>query len=520
MLSVAMASNAGADEHGTSRLSLYFASKKRLPCPEEREQASLADIAVSMCKSSHSYSQRYKPCTKLLTECYSMADRQETLIWLVQAFGVMEFSDSLLHATALLLDRYYACLPKDQGRDGESQRKLLAAVCMALKLGADQETGLSLRKIVAHLSRGQLQFDEVMAAELCMLRKLQFDVGTPTPRDFLDTLSARLVDFHAPESSRNLADYLLQLSLSDAVLHYTYPHSVLAAAALLLALHATRAAMAAQSAVIEDLALHCQEALPSGNLAQCSTALHQIWLASFRNQDQTLYSHHVRQKFASAKYNSVSRLQPPAVAPSILPVHNRPAIAPIHGSSAADLQNELDVAVSIVHQSLMADVAAYSVAPEERRYLRCKSCSRTWHSTSPPRGLCTKCKCPVEAINSSGREPVQWLTSLTAKLRTLAETSWKLQRVLVRHGWTQNSFRCPPDRQNLLRDLLYVSRGAQSFVPSMAPVARGPMLQDMPSCTRRQGTGGEHRRTRASSWCGHRYNPSMATTCATLLRSP
>lgn len=469
-----------------------------------------------MCKSSHESSQRYKPCTKLLMEGYSLADREETLIWLVQAFGVMEFSDSLFHATALLLDRYYACLPKDQGRDGDSQRKLLAAVCMTLKLGANQETDLSLRKIVAHLSRNQMTFGDVMATELCMLRKLQFDVGTPTPRDFLETLSTRLVNFHTPDDSHSLAEYLLEISLSDAVLHYSYAHSVLAAAALLLALHTTRAPTAAQSAVIEDLALHCQEALPSGSLAQCSISLHQLWVSSFSNQDQTLYSYHVRQKFASAKYNSVSRLQPPAVAPSILPVHNWPAITSSHVSSARGGQDELDVAVSIVHQSLMADVAAYS---EERRSWRCKSCSRTWHSTAPRGGLCTKCKCPLEAAGCNTRDSVQWSTVLTARLRTVAETSWKVQRVLVQHGWVQNSFRCPPDRQKLLRDLLHASRGAHSFVPGIASLARGSLLQEVPSCSTRQGAG-ENRRARASSWCGHRYNASMATTRATLLRSP
>ncbi|CAK9018762.1 unnamed protein product, partial [Durusdinium trenchii] len=43
----------------------------------------------------------------------------------------------------------------------------------------------------------------------------------------------------------SLADYLLQLSLADVIFHYRYPHAVLTAAALLLALSCTGAASAA-----------------------------------------------------------------------------------------------------------------------------------------------------------------------------------------------------------------------------------------------------------------------------------
>merc|ERR1719352_2203601 len=169
----------------------------------------------------------------------------------------MHFADSLLFDTALLLDRYYACLPREDIRGGASQRKLLAAVCMALKTGSPVDTQLPLRQVVTHLGRDQVPFDEVLVAELGMLRQLRFQVSTPTAKDFLEALTTRLGCDRAASACNSLADFLLQLTLMDASLFYRHPHAILAASALTLALFTTRAPTSSFTAVLEDLSLHC-----------------------------------------------------------------------------------------------------------------------------------------------------------------------------------------------------------------------------------------------------------------------
>eukprot|EP00435_Cladocopium_sp_Y103_P057598 s275_g19.t2 len=291
-----------------STLSSFFASQRNLTSPEERVQATLADVADSACRTLHQTSQKHMPCAIQLLEGLPRADRQETLTWMAQAFDVMNFPQTLFFDTALLLDRYYARLPKEDLNTAESQRRILAAVCVAIKTGSNAETQLPLRQVVTHLGHDEVPFDEVIAAELCILRKLRFDVGTPTPRDFLEALGARLKELQVPPENVSLADYLLQLSLADAVFHYRYPHAVLAAAALLLALSCTGASAAAHTVVLEDLALYVEDADQSGMLAQCRRELHALWVTAC--QEQNLYVHHLRLKFAKRSFHGVSLWQP------------------------------------------------------------------------------------------------------------------------------------------------------------------------------------------------------------------
>lgn len=291
-----------------STLSSFFASQRNLTSPEERVQATLADVADSACRTLHQTSQKHMPCAIQLLEGLPRADRQETLTWMAQAFDVMNFPQTLFFDTALLLDRYYARLPKEDLSTAESQRRILAAVCVAIKTGSNAETQLPLRQVVTHLGHDEVPFDEVIAAELCILRKLRFDVGTPTPRDFLEALGARLKELQVAPENMSLADYLLQLSLADAVFHYRYPHAVLAAAALLLALSSTGAGAAPHTVVLEDLALYVEEADQSGMLAQCRRELHALWVTAC--QEQNLYVHHLRLKFAKRSFHGVSLWQP------------------------------------------------------------------------------------------------------------------------------------------------------------------------------------------------------------------
>mmetsp|Transcript_102495 Transcript_102495/g.182095 ORF Transcript_102495/g.182095 Transcript_102495/m.182095 type:complete len:542 (-) Transcript_102495:158-1783(-) len=507
-----------------SSLARFFASQRHLPSGEDRAQATLADHVESVSRALHQSSQRHKPCAQQLMEGLPQADRQETLVWLVQAFDVMGFSDSLLFETALVLDRYYAALPKEDLKIGESQRKLLAAVCISLKTcSAADAPPLPLRQVVARLGHDQVPFDDVMVAELSMLKKLRFDVSTPTARDFLEALSVRL---HRPsDSCRNLAEFLLQLSFHDLHLHYRYPHAVLAASALILALATTRAPAATHTVLLEDLVLHCPEAIAGGQnsmMAQCTAELHGLWLRAHSNTEGNQYVHHVRVKFARPTYQAVSSIQPPTIAPAVMPSSQRtgasqvpaPTVSP--GVYPLSSQEDIDDAIRAVQMSLMSDFGAHSAGD---------------HLEMAPH---------QEASSGSLRDAQQWSSALAVRLRGFSESSWKVHAVLARHGWSQNRFRRPPDREQLLRDLLRASKGVlrpsvawpvtsttvASERTALAPSGRHEREQpaqaarfssEAPGCAQRAATG-EQRRPRASSWCGQRS--SNRTSSCLLTRSP
>lgn len=282
--------------------------------------AALAEVVDSALRSLHTTSQRHQPCPKVLLEGLPWTHRQETLVWLLQAFDVMNFPDSLLFDAALLLDRYYATLPREEG-SGSAQRKLLAAVCTALKTSYPAELQLPLRQVVTHLGRDQVPFERVMNAELSMLKVLRFHVSTPTARDFLDAMTTRLGDAPGSQAWRSLAEFLLQLTLVDASLHFRFAHAVLAASVASLALWTLRAPPAAFDALLEDFALSGAE--PAGSTAtvvQCMGQVHEQWSASVNGSpDQCLFARHLCVKFSRANHHSVAALPPPAALPAHLP---------------------------------------------------------------------------------------------------------------------------------------------------------------------------------------------------------
>lgn len=508
-------------------LSRFFSSLRGLPSPEARTDATLADVVDSASRSLHQTSQRHRPSPQALLEGQAPASRQETLVWLVQAFDVMHFTDNLLFDTQLLLDRYYSSLPKEDIVGGASQRKLLAAVCMALKTGSPVDTQMPLRQVVMHLGRDQVPFEEVMTAELSMLKKLRFVVGTPTAKDFLEALSTRLNGDRVTGACRSLADFLLQLTLVDATLHYRYAHAALAAATMVLALQATRAPPVAYVAVLEDLALHCPEAAsPHGLLMQCVSAVHLLWTRSVGTShlEQNLYSRHLCAKFARPGNHQVSTLVPPQLPPSSLP--------PVQSwSSHAGLaQDDVDEAVGVVHQSLSIDAQKHSESKEDsRRHSRCARCGQVWHLPEPQNGVCPECGVLVEIL-----EDAQWTVSLAARLRSLAESSWRVRCVLVRHNWNAGRFRRPPDREQLLRDLVRAgARARPERAASRGPTTKARELRLTSVCGGTPTTAatspahtpsGELQRRRRAASCAGRCGGqrSTSTLCGASLntRSP
>jgi len=309
-----------AGEPSPSALSQHFAALRHLPSLEARADASLAEVSDSVLRAMHKSSERYKPSVKMMLKGTPLTDRQEHVDWLVQAFDVMHFSDVALFDAALVLDRHSANSIEEHMSSSISQRNLLAAVCLALKLGSREDMVHPLRQVVTHLGRDQIPFGDVLHAELMMLQKLKFCVSTPTARDFLEALSARLQNLD--RRCMSLSEFLLQLTLVDPHLHYRYPHCVLAAAVLALAMFATAAPPDAYGALLEDLALHDDEA--ENDLVPCCADVHDLWVQALSRQDSAMqpYVQHLCAKFEHASRNSVSSVTPP----------KRVSLAPLFGS--------------------------------------------------------------------------------------------------------------------------------------------------------------------------------------------
>lgn len=297
----------------TSELEKYFKSLSGISSVEDRASASIADYADSSMRSMHNSSECYTPSLQMLTDSQPAADRRETLDWLVQAFGVMHFSDVALFDAALVLDRHSACTLPGPISSDISQRNLLAAVCLALKLGSREDAQLSLRQVVEHLGRSRIPFLEVLNAEVALLRKLGFCVGTPTANCFLEALSLRIPKYDARFGS--LASFLLQLSLVEPHLHYGYPHCILAAATLAIGLSVTDAPAEAYGILREDLALcgsHVEDSLMS-----CCLDVHALWVRAAGRRDAQImgFYDHLSAKFAQPAYHNASYLTPPMPLP-------------------------------------------------------------------------------------------------------------------------------------------------------------------------------------------------------------
>mmetsp|Transcript_53797 Transcript_53797/g.144035 ORF Transcript_53797/g.144035 Transcript_53797/m.144035 type:complete len:476 (-) Transcript_53797:423-1850(-) len=437
-----------------SALSAFFVSFQCFESSETRMDAALADVADASMYSLHQASQRHRPKAQLVLEGLSPAHRQETLVWLLQAFDVLHFPDSVLFETVLLLDRYYACLPREDGA-ASAQRTLLAAVCTALKTGAPCEQQLPLRHVVNHLGRDQVPYEDVLRAELTMLQQLRFHVGTPTARDFREALSARVSTMRLPTACWSLADFVLQLTLLDAALHYLFPHAILAASTLALAMYTTRAPTEAYLTLLEDLSLQCPDStFVQASLIQCTAALHHLWVrsVSVSANERNTFANQLCKKFGRANHSAVSQMVPPATPPSSVP----PGIGIKPCGSTKD---ELGQAAEIVSHSLWYDDPRYED-----------------HHTE---------------------------VQLAGKLRLLADKSLDVHSILIRHGWTHDHFRKHPDLQQLLSDLL--NANARKPEKSRRPRRTlGADRQRSGSTTCLHTPAGDQRRRRASSWSGHR----------------
>lgn len=113
----------------------------------------------------------------------------------------------------------------------------------------------------------------------------------PNARDFLDALTPRLQSSSGGAIAYALADYLLQLSVAAADLHYMRPHAVLAGAAVSVALGAMQAPQQAHNELLDDLMAMLRDGEGAAQfsrtelqaaLADGASDLHRMWREASR----------------------------------------------------------------------------------------------------------------------------------------------------------------------------------------------------------------------------------------------
>jgi len=213
---------------------------------------------------------------------------------MMRSFEILQLDDNLLHAVVLTLDRYYArrVTPMDEAL---LQRVLLSAVCTEMKITSSMEFPADhWQHLLTHLCQGRVSLAAILRTELDVLSRLGFVVGVPTPLAFLRGLSIRLRAAEEAPKWQYLAGFLLELTLFDADLEYTYSHVILAAAALGASYRAFAAPAERHQDLLEDLSTYLPDTRRSSEVdlfacqeeiltlwVQCSAGAHE-WVDFFR----------------------------------------------------------------------------------------------------------------------------------------------------------------------------------------------------------------------------------------------
>lgn len=292
-------------------------------CPEEVADSVLAELVDGFLRCSCEQSRKHMPDVQTLQAKLREEDRLRNLQWLVQACCTMNFSDSVLFATVHTFDRFYAkCGHRVPQED--SPRILLGIICIALKNNAGQDSlsNAPLHEQLAHLCHKQMSFRDVVRTEFQVLSALEFETTVPLPLEFLDTLSVPLTSpAEDPDCSppRCLASFLLHLALFRLTLLYRYPHCILAAASIYVALCNFDAPVTTFQALLEDVAFACPELRSSSHLVvDCARHLHTAWCEFAITRGYSVPS--VLGKFCGRKIHETALLTPPPLTALARPV--------------------------------------------------------------------------------------------------------------------------------------------------------------------------------------------------------
>jgi len=287
-------------------------------CPDDDIDAVLGEFVDSVLRHCHLNSKRHQPNVAMLQIRFRDAERGPVLNWLVQACDEMQFHETVLFTTILMLDRYCA-MSKEESPMARSV--LMAVICTALKTQAVQDevcNTMPFREQLSYMCHKQIPIEEILSTEHQVLRVLQFNVTVPTALEFLDILSAPLLSPEADSSPpRCLANFLVQLSLFDVELHYRYPHAILAASAIYVALACLKASSVILRAILDDVAIACSTDVADvpGVVASCSEQLLILWKEFAATGFERVPS--IMRKFAGVRLDRAFISHPPS--PTELP---------------------------------------------------------------------------------------------------------------------------------------------------------------------------------------------------------
>jgi len=226
---------------------------------EHRSDGAMRGLVHDVLRSHHLLSERRLANADAILKNFPAEERERTLMWLFQVCSSVNFQDSVLHMAVLLLDRYCSELSAPIPLE-RLQLVTIAMLSLSLKMnGAIDENSKppKLQNLLVHLSMQRYTIQEIFEAEHEVLRFLGYGVSMPTAVELLDTF---LMPHGCPgESGLSspvicIAQFLLQLSLLDAPLHYRYSHAVLAAGAVYVALWCAQRAPEHVLALLEDVA--------------------------------------------------------------------------------------------------------------------------------------------------------------------------------------------------------------------------------------------------------------------------
>lgn len=231
---------------------------------EYAADAALGDLVHKIMRSCHLQSERCIPDAKAVLKNLPAKEREQALQWLFQVAAGVNFQDSVLHLSVLLLDRYVATLSHPVPLE-HLQLVIVAVLSIALKMNGAVDPNSRpprLQDVLVHIVQNRFSIHQIFSTEHDVLRALGFAVSQPTAADLLDTFLIPHKPAHQPASQQSpmsspvqcMAQFLLQLSLLDAPLHYRYSQSVLAAGALYVALWCTQHGQKHVLALLDDVA--------------------------------------------------------------------------------------------------------------------------------------------------------------------------------------------------------------------------------------------------------------------------
>eukprot|EP00448_Togula_jolla_P001581 CAMPEP_0170603112 /NCGR_PEP_ID=MMETSP0224-20130122/18743_1 /TAXON_ID=285029 /ORGANISM="Togula jolla, Strain CCCM 725" /LENGTH=446 /DNA_ID=CAMNT_0010927981 /DNA_START=105 /DNA_END=1445 /DNA_ORIENTATION=+ len=269
--------------------------------------AALAEFADSVFQSEYSDSEKARPSVDAVLMVPE--ERANLIGWMVEAFDVMQFSDSILFSALLTLDRYCACLTAIPETKSYGHA-LLAAVCTEMKLANADKYGGSWQHYIRHLCQNRFALPEILEKEREVLSTLNFAVGVPTSLTFFSGLSLRQRPALPNSRCFELGLLLLHVALFDVKIQYNFPHVVIAAAALSAGLSICDEPEIRREEVLEDLSAYCLCMESMVQLVEkCEEELLDLWMqcASGRSEWSEWYLS-VHRKFSSPFHKEVTEL--------------------------------------------------------------------------------------------------------------------------------------------------------------------------------------------------------------------